>query len=389
MRRLFILFFIPLVALTARENLSEDSEFLDIYFEVREDGGYDFYADNSHFIPQSISLGFESLVNLSMESENPTYITLKPGEKGVLITSLIQIDKKRSYSFRSRLSYTNGDPDNTKPDDYLYLFPYKHGSKYKLDQGYGGKFSHRDENFYALDFSMDVGTPIYAARGGVVVEVKEDSNRRGTSKAFAKYGNYIVIYHSDGTFASYVHLKKNGAEVSVGDRVKEGDFIGYSGNTGLTTGPHLHFSVNIPSKTGVRESIPIFLRGKDGKSVDPKVGTYYYSYHEGKKEFEEVFGKDLKNDDYTGYIKNVKESKKLAFRTEEVDDATVIYCSNGYNKEVKGKVLFALQNSEVSRELPIDIEIPPLSEIFVCLVKPKDSSKPFKFSYSIRYQLLK
>lgn len=382
------MFFVPSL-LFSQQKLSEDSEFLDIYFEKRDDGGYDFYADNNHFIPQYISLGFVSLVNLKITTPNPSLTTIQAGEKKVLLTSLIQKDKKKSYSFKSRLSYTNGDPEKVKPDNYLYSFPFRHGEKYKLDQGYGGKFSHMDENYYALDFSMDVGTPVYAARDGVVIETKEDSNRRGTSKAHAKYGNYIAIYHSDGTFASYVHLRKNGSEVEVGDKVKEGDLIGYSGNTGLTTGPHLHFSVNVPSPDGVRASIPIMLKGKDRAAIDPKVGEYYYAYHDGKESFEEKFGKDLENEDYEGYSKEVPETEALKFRTEEVDDTTVIFCSNGINQDLEGRVLFALDNVYTSKESPITINIPALTEVFICLVKPVDSSKPFKFSYSVRYQAIR
>ena len=52
-----------------------------------------------------------------------------------------------------------------------------------------------------------------------------------------------MIYHSDGTFAEYTHIKNNGAEVNVGDQIKIGQFIGYSGDVGWATGPHLHFIV--------------------------------------------------------------------------------------------------------------------------------------------------
>lgn len=386
---LLVLFILSLIQLNSKEMLSEDSEYIDVYLEKRDDGGYDFYADNRHFIPQFISLGFVSLTNLTITTENPSLTTLKPGDKRVHLTSLVQKNKKMSYSFKSRLSYTNGDPETVNPDNYLYYFPFSHGDKYKLDQGYGGKFSHKGENYYALDFSMDIGTPVLAARDGIVIETKEDSNRRGTTQAYAKYGNYIAIYHSDGTFASYVHLRKNGVEVEVGDRVEVGELIGYSGNTGLTTGPHLHFSVNIPSKEGVRESIPILLKGLNNEAIDPKTGTYYYSYHDNGEDFEALFGKDLVNEDFKDHSVPVENNNKLEFRSEEVDDTVIIYCKNGKDAKIVGRVLFVLQNGKTSKDTPIEVEIPPLTESFICLVKPIDSKKPFKYSYSIRYQAIK
>lgn len=59
----------------------------------------------------------------------------------------------------------------------------------------------------------------------------------------AKYNNYIVIFHSDGTFAEYRHIKMNGSMVKVGDRVEIGQLIAESGNVGYSKRPHLHFAV--------------------------------------------------------------------------------------------------------------------------------------------------
>lgn len=370
------------------EYLSEESETLDVYFEKLEGGGYVFYGDNRHFIPQYVSLGFTKLSNLQMDRDNPSQVVLESGAEKILLATLTPIQKNKSYSFRSRLKYANGDPLTVEPDDFTYLFPFEHGTKFKLDQGFGGKFSHQSENYYALDFSMDIGTPIFAAREGVVIEVKEDSNRGGANSSYAKYANFVSVYHSDGTFASYVHLKLNGAIVNVGDKVKEGEIIGYSGNTGLSTGPHLHFSVNIPTVNGVRQSIPIKMRGLNDEAVDPVVGNYYYGIHTGKPEFVAVFGKDIVDSDYANYLQEIPQSDTLEFRDESIDSTTIVYCRNGYNSEVSGKFSFSLQNSTTSRKTPIELTIPPLSEVYICLVKPKNIAKSFAFSYSISYRVL-
>lgn len=385
---LLLFIFLHISFLYSVEYLSVESDTLDVYFEKLDDGGYAFYGDNRHFIPQYVSLGFTTLSNLQMDRDNPSQVVLESGAEKVLLATLTPIKKNKSYSFRSRLTHANGDPLTVKPDGFIYLFPFEHGSKFKLDQGFGGAFSHKKENYYSLDFSMDIGTPVFAAREGVVIEVKEDSNRGGASSSYASYGNYIAIYHADGTFASYVHLKKNGSIVNVGDEVQQGEIIGYSGNTGLSTGPHLHFSVNIPTINGVRQSIPIKMYGLDGEALDPVVGNYYYGTHPGKEEFIAVFGKDIVDSDYDDYIVSIPQSDTLKFRDESIDSTTIVYCRNGYNNEVDGKFSFSLQNSFTSIKTPIEIIIPPLSEVYICLVKPKNPGKPFAFSYSISYRVL-
>ena len=124
---------------------------------------------------------------------------------------------------------------------YVYDLPFEAGKKYFLIQGYFSHLSHKERA--ALDFKMKRGTAVSAARGGVVVRVKEDGDRGGWNKKYRPYGNVIVIQHADGSRAGYWHLQHNGALVNVGDTVKQGQPIGLSGKTGYTLFPHLHFIV--------------------------------------------------------------------------------------------------------------------------------------------------
>ena len=98
---------------------------------------------------------------------------------------------------------------------------------------------------HAIDYVCDEGTPILAAGTGVVVWVRDDSNVGGTDwKKFWDLGNRVVVRHGNGEYSAYEHLRYNGAAVVEGDRVEEGSsIIGYSGNTGLSSTPHLHFEV--------------------------------------------------------------------------------------------------------------------------------------------------
>ena len=125
-------------------------------------------------------------------------------------------------------------------DNYEYEFPFKKGITYRVVQGYGGLFSHRF--IAALDFEMPIGTPVCAARGGIVFRYKDDSEEGGLFSNYKNKANYIIIKHDDGSFGCYWHLQKNGVLTKSG-HVSAGQQIGFSGATGQALSPHLHFSV--------------------------------------------------------------------------------------------------------------------------------------------------
>jgi len=159
-----------------------------------------------------------------------------------------------------------------KPDSSpVYTLPFSKGSKFLLIQGYNSKMSHKNE--ISLDFKMKKGSKICAARAGVVTATKENSDVGGLKDEYLSQGNHIIIKHDDGGEAMYWHLKKDGVLVNIGDTVKQGQHIGYSGNTGYTAFPHLHFQVfdkegkNIATRFLTRKGI-IYLRpGKYYKAV--------------------------------------------------------------------------------------------------------------------------
>ena len=84
-----------------------------------------------------------------------------------------------------------------------------------------------------VDFAAPTGTPIYAAGDGVVVEKR----RKGG------YGNYIRVKHNDTYQTAYAHISKYPKGMKNGKKVKQGQVIAYVGNTGRSTGPHLHYEV--------------------------------------------------------------------------------------------------------------------------------------------------
>jgi murein DD-endopeptidase MepM/ murein hydrolase activator NlpD len=177
--------------------------------------------------------------------------------------------------FYYALEWTVGDKDAVHDDDHLYSLPYGSGKSYRVLQGYDSHFSHTGLEEFAVDFDMPIGTPVYAARGGVVARVEESNSRGCWDDECAKYANYIVILHSDGTTGEYYHLEQDGALVDVGDSVTQGQVIGYSGNTGHTTMPHLHFAVYRATSWGNTQSIPVRFQSADGIIDRPRRGARY------------------------------------------------------------------------------------------------------------------
>jgi murein DD-endopeptidase MepM/ murein hydrolase activator NlpD len=144
---------------------------------------------------------------------------------------------------------------------YIYALPFEEGKSFRVIQGYFQGFTHRERA--ALDFNMNRGTKITAAREGVVTRVKEDGKRGGLNRKFRSDGNNIVIQHSDGTRAGYWHLQHNGALVNVGDSVKKGQVIALSGKTGFALMPHLHFLV-WTNKGGGCQQVPTRFQTSTG-----------------------------------------------------------------------------------------------------------------------------
>ena len=115
---------------------------------------------------------------------------------------------------------------------------------------------------HSVDFACEEGDPIYAAASGEVVWLRNDSNVGGPNKKYWLKGNRIVIKHKNDEYTAYEHLKYRGAVVRVGEKVKQRQLIGYSGNTGYSLGPHLHFEVfNNPSRDlSEGETLQVFFR---------------------------------------------------------------------------------------------------------------------------------
>ncbi|GAA4274317.1 M23 family metallopeptidase [Aquimarina gracilis] len=236
-----------------------------LYYE-ETNNGFKLLADNDEYTPVSTQINLK-LENLNSSNGNSNIYVVPAKTKKYTLTELNVIDRRKRVKFGFESAYNYGDHTLKKYNkDFEYYLPFEKGATFWLSQGYNGAVSHKNEN--ALDFKMPVGTKIHAARGGIVVDIEESYSKRCTNPECAKYNNFIVIYHDDGTFAEYTHIKKDGAKVKVGDQVKIGQLIGYSGEVGWATGPHLHFIVFRQTITDRITLKTKFLIGKGKEAIE-------------------------------------------------------------------------------------------------------------------------
>jgi murein DD-endopeptidase MepM/ murein hydrolase activator NlpD len=202
-------------------------------------------------------------VNLKGSAEFPFTATFPPHQT-IEAFSLSPIRGDREWSYTLTNHYTLGSNRAVHDDACVYRLPYAPGRAFRVSQGFDGAFSHTGPERYAIDWQMPEGTPVLAARGGVVIATKDDSQTGGAQRRFEDCANYVLIQHPDGTIGNYAHLQVHGARVHAGQTVAAGTLIGLSGNTGFTSGAHLHFSVFKARNGRERESLPVKFRTEDG-----------------------------------------------------------------------------------------------------------------------------
>ena len=245
-----------------------------ICVETVQDGGtVNFSVENFK--------AFDATITLEIETENMTstlplpYVMVIPGKQTVPALTLKQAKKSLAWRYQYRYHWTIGSAEAEHDDSVVYAMPYSSGEAFKVIQGFHGTFSHVGEQAYSIDWHMPEGTEIHAARGGVVVDVKEDEDRGGETPEYKDYANFVRIRHDDGTIGEYVHLQQGGARVAIGDEVNEGDLLGLSGNTGFSNRPHLHFWVYKAFDGYKRQSLPIVFKAREGSGLTLEQGQTY------------------------------------------------------------------------------------------------------------------
>jgi len=171
-----------------------------------------------------------------------------------------------------------GEPGVQHAPPEPYRAPFAVAQQFMVTQAYPDQVTHVGPAFrYAVDIAMPVGTQVYAARGGTVIEVASQFFEATADPDRATRANLIRVLHPDGTMSIYAHLNWDSIRVRPGQIIKRGEYIADSGNTGFSSGPHLHFAVQRNAGM-MHESLPIVFAGPGGKPVTPKSGTTLVAY---------------------------------------------------------------------------------------------------------------
>lgn len=203
------------------------------------------------------------------------YTAVFPGRRVSRAFELRRANPAARWNYAYTNYYELGGNSAKHRDSAIYRLPYAPGARFEVTQGHNGGFSHTGSNKYAIDWNMPEGTTVCAAREGLVVKLKDDSDKGGSTIKFDRFNNFILIRHDDGTLGHYCHLQQNGSLVREGQRVEAGQPIAKSGNTGFTSGPHLHFCVFKTLSGKERESIPVRFQTQEAGAVPLVFGRTY------------------------------------------------------------------------------------------------------------------
>jgi murein DD-endopeptidase MepM/ murein hydrolase activator NlpD len=232
-----------------------------------------FAVENPQPYPITVTLDFPTIENLAAEQTLPQTRTLMPGDRIESMRFKV-VDDSRPGRWQYRYVWTSGVANAVPDMTYQYRLPYAPGTSYLVIQSFNGTFSHSGDDRYCVDWAMPEGTPIYAARAGRVMNMRDDNDGHGGREYFDR-ANYVRVLHSDGTVGVYLHLRKDGVAVAEGDLVEEGSLIGYSGNTGFSSQPHLHFGVYRVLDGARQESIPVQFRSTSETGLSLTRGQSY------------------------------------------------------------------------------------------------------------------
>ena len=263
----------------------EEIEFSTVYMErepeprihLRQEGDKEspvYILFNDFWGPVEVELTLKDSVNVLAEPSLPARFVI-PAQTERTLVGIGALDQRQGFSYRLGMSSVPGRPINTLVEGLVILPPFSASEAYSVSQGFEGKSTHHTpDSQYAIDLAMPVGTAVHAVRDGTVMDIEEDFNRGGNNyDKYAHKANHIRILHADGTMAVYAHLDLASVSVRPGARIRAGQKIARSGNTGFSSGPHLHFAIQ--QNSGMQMiSLPFRFRTPEGTAITPEAQQF-------------------------------------------------------------------------------------------------------------------
>ena len=224
---------------------------------------------NHYHGPAEIEISLSDAINVESDPPLPARIVL-PGQTERRLVSLEAESPRRGFQYRLAYALVPGPPTTRLPDDLDYYPPFPAGREFAISQGLDDATTHnKPGNHYAVDIAMPEGTPVLAARSGVVMDMEDDFHGGGKQQQrYLDRANHVRIVHDDGSMAVYAHLQPNSVRIQPGARVPAGTWIANSGNTGFSSGPHLHFVIQLNVGMSL-ESLPFRFRLRTGGTITP------------------------------------------------------------------------------------------------------------------------
>ena len=223
---------------------------------------------NNIWGPVELELELHDDENVITDPPLPARLVL-PGQTEERLLKVMAADPTLGFTYRLAYRHMIGPPLDRLPAEVDYYPPFPLGMEFPISQGFDGDSTPKEPpNQYAVDIVMPVGTPVLAARSGRVMDMEDDFHGAAQKKRYLTRSNQVRILHDDGTMAVYAHLQPNSVRVRPGVNIKRGQWIANSGNTGYSSGPHLHFVIQLNAGMTL-ESIPFRFVTPTGGTMTP------------------------------------------------------------------------------------------------------------------------
>ncbi|MCL2590155.1 MAG: M23 family metallopeptidase [Betaproteobacteria bacterium] len=225
--------------------------------------------------PATVTLFFGATgSNLYADKDLPLTLIVDPNSSQDIV-HVTHTNRWEPLRLNLRYSYQPGNAFMLPDRHARYILPLEKGTPFLVVQGPAGMgvpgtlVTHdNDYSRYAFDLGVSEGTPVTAAREGIVIDAKDSFTVGRPDPSLGNKANYVAVMHEDKSIAYYLHLSPHSVVVNLGQWVYAGDLIAYSGNTGFTYGPHLHFDVRRAAISAkgevVHMSVPVDFYQRDG-----------------------------------------------------------------------------------------------------------------------------